>query len=293
MAHKAGFVNIVGNPNVGKSTLMNLLVGEQLSIITSKSQTTRHRIKGIVNGDDYQIVFSDTPGVLKPSYKLQTAMLTYSRSAISDADILLYVTDVYEKFDKNEDFFEKVIASEKPLIVLINKIDLSTQEKVLELAEKWKVRCPNAELLFISALNNFNVDSFKQRLIELLPESAPFYGKDELTDRSERFFVAEKIREKILTNYTKEVPYSVEVVVDEFKEEENIIRIRAIIYVERESQKKIIIGLKGESIKKVGIESRLDLEVFFDKKVFLQTHVKVEKDWRNKQGKIEKFGYDH
>lgn len=293
MTHKAGFVNIVGNPNVGKSTLMNLLVGEKLSIITSKSQTTRHRIKGIVNEEGYQIVFSDTPGVLKPSYKLQNAMLNYSRTAISDADIILYVTDVYEKFDKNKEFFDKVVASGFPLIILINKIDLSTQEKVVELAEKWKERVPHADILLVSALNDFNIDQLMGRIKELLPEGPPFFGKDELTDRSERFFVSEIIREKILTTYSKEIPYSVEVVIEEFKEVEDIIRMRAIIYVERESQKKIIIGLKGASIKKVGIEAREDLEKFFQKKVFLQTHVKVEKDWRNKQGKIDKFGYDH
>jgi GTP-binding protein Era len=289
--HKSGFVNIVGNPNVGKSTLMNALVGERISIITSKAQTTRHRILGIVNGDDFQIVYSDTPGVLKPNYRLQESMLNFSRSALSDADVLLYVTDVFDSYEKNEDFVEKVNLNPAPLILIINKIDLIDQARLEELVEKWKTLVPRAEIYPVSALEKFNVDALFNRIKDLLPESPPFFEKDQLTDKSERFFVTEIIREKILLNYDKEIPYSVEVVVEQFKEEGNLIRINAVIYVERDSQKGIIIGHGGKSLKKVGTEARKDMEVFFEKKIFLELYVKVEKDWRNKDTKLRGFGY--
>ena len=289
--HKSGFVNIVGNPNVGKSTLMNALVGERISIITSKAQTTRHRILGIVNGDDFQIVYSDTPGVLKPNYRLQESMLNFSRSALSDADVLLYVTDVFDSYEKNEDFVEKVNLNPAPLILIINKIDLIDQARLEELVEKWKTLVPRAEIYPVSALENFNVDALFNRIKDLLPESPPFFEKDQLTDKSERFFVTEIIREKILLNYDKEIPYSVEVVVEQFKEEGNLIRINAVINVERDSQKGIIIGHGGKSLKKVGTEARKDMEVFFEKKIFLELYVKVEKDWRNKDTKLRGFGY--
>jgi GTP-binding protein Era len=289
--HKSGFVNIVGNPNVGKSTLMNALVGERISIITSKAQTTRHRILGIVNGDDFQIVYSDTPGVLKPNYRLQESMLNFSRSALSDADVLLYVTDVFDSYEKNEDFVEKVNLNPAPLILIINKIDLIDQARLEELVEKWKTLVPRAEIYPVSALEKFNVDALFHRIKDLLPESPPFFEKDQLTDKSERFFVTEIIREKILLNYDKEIPYSVEVVVEQFKEEGNLIRINAVIYVERDSQKGIIIGHGGKSLKKVGTEARKDMEVFFEKKIFLELYVKVEKDWRNKDTKLRGFGY--
>lgn len=289
--HKAGFVNIVGNPNVGKSTLMNRLVGEKISIITSKSQTTRHRIKGIVNTDDYQIVFSDTPGVVKPSYKMQEYMLEFSRSALVDADILLYVTDVVETIEKNLDFIEKVNKSEIPVLLVINKIDLTTQEKLEALFDRWKELIPRAEIFPISAKENFNVDNLFKRIIELLPEGDPYFAKDELTDLPARFFVNEIIREKILQNYDKEIPYSVEVGVEEFKEDEKRINIMAVIYVERSSQKGIIIGNQGEALKKVGTEARKDIEAFFSKKVFLNLYVKVLKDWRNKENDLKNFGY--
>ena len=289
--HKAGFVNIVGNPNVGKSTLMNRLVGEKISIITSKSQTTRHRIKGIVNTDDYQIVFSDTPGVVKPSYKMQEYMLEFSKSAVVDADIILYVTDVVENIEKNLDFIDKVNKSDIPVLLVINKIDLTTQEKLEALFDKWKSLIPRAEIFPLSATENFNVDNLYKRIVELLPEGEPFFPKDELTDLPSRFFVNEIIREKILQYYDKEVPYSVEVEVEEFKEDDKRINIMAVIYVERSSQKGIIIGSQGEALKKVGTQARLDIEAFFGKKVFLNLYVKVLKDWRNKDSELKNFGY--
>ena len=288
--HKAGFVNIVGNPNVGKSTLMNRLVGEKISIITSKSQTTRHRIKGIVNTDDYQIVFSDTPGVVKPSYKMQEYMLEFSKSALVDADIILYVTDVVENIEKNLDFIDKVNKSDIPVLLVINKIDLTTQEKLEALFDKWKSLIPRAEIFPLSATENFNVDNLYKRIVELLPEGEPFFPKDELTDLPSRFFVNEIIREKILQYYDEEVPYSVEVEVEEFKEDDKRINM-AVIYVERSSQKGIIIGSQGEALKKVGTQARLDIEAFFGKKVFLNLYVKVLKDWRNKDSELKNFGY--
>lgn len=291
--HKSGFVNIVGNPNVGKSTLMNALVGEKISIITSKAQTTRHRIMGIVNGEDFQIVYSDTPGVLKPNYKLQESMLNFSTGALTDADIILYVTDVVESFDKNQSFLEKVKKQSAPVMLIINKIDLTNQEKLIELVEKWKEVLPDTEIIPISATNNFNLDHLLKRIKAQLPDSPPFFEKDALTDKPARFFVTEIIREKILTNYDKEVPYSVEVVVESFKEDKKMIHINAVIYVERDSQKGIIIGQSGKMLKKVGTEARKDIESFFDKKVFLELYVKVEKDWRNKENKLKDFGYQN
>jgi len=292
MGHKAGFVNIIGNPNVGKSTLMNAFVGEKLSIITSKAQTTRHRILGIVNGDDFQIVYSDTPGILKPNYKLQKAMLNFVNIAISDADIILYVTDVVETFDKNIDYINKVKNIQTPIFLLINKIDLSNQEELERLIEKWKKELPNAIIFPVSALNKFNVDNVFNKVLEVLPENPPYFSKDELTDKTERFFTQEIIREKIFLNYKKEIPYSVEVSVEEFVEENKILRIRAIIYVSRDSQKGIIIGHKGQALKRVGTQARLDIEAFFEKKVFLETHVKVLKDWRDKEQNLRSFGYE-
>ena len=292
MKHKAGFVNIVGNPNVGKSTLMNALVGERISIITSKAQTTRHRIMGIVNGDDFQIVYSDTPGVLQPKYKLQESMLKFSTSALVDADLLLYVTDVFENRKANEKFLEKVKKANLPTILIINKIDQTKQEKLEELFEIWKEELPNAEIFPISALHKFNVDNLLERIKDALPEAEPFFDKDQLTDKPARFFVTEIIREKILQNYTKEVPYSVEPVVEEFKDEETIIRIQAVINVERDSQKGIIIGHQGKALKRVGTEARKDMEAFFGKKVFLQLYVKVQKDWRSSDFNLKQFGYD-
>ncbi len=289
--HKAGFVNIVGNPNVGKSTLMNALVGEKISIITSKAQTTRHRILGIVNGEDFQIVYSDTPGVLKPNYKLQESMLNFSTSALTDADIILYVTDMVEKADKNADFLEKVKKQKAPVILVINKIDLTNQKDLEALVKKWRTELPDAEIIPISAKNNFNLDYLLKRIKDLLPDSPPFFEKDALTDKPARFFVTEIIREKILTSYDKEIPYSVEVVVEQFKEDKKLIRINAVIYVERDSQKGIIIGQGGKMLKKIGIEARKDIESFFDKKVFLEIFVKVEKDWRNRDKKLKEFGY--
>lgn len=289
--HKAGFVNIVGNPNVGKSTLMNLLVGERLSIITSKAQTTRHRILGIVNGEDFQIVYSDTPGILKPNYRLQESMLNFSRSALVDADVLLYVTDVFDNYEKNKNFIEKVNQTESPVLLLINKIDLINQEKLEELVDKWHEIIPKAAIYPISAKERFNIDTVLKRVLELLPDSPPFFDKDQLTDKPERFFVSEIIREKILLNYEKEIPYSVEVEVEQFKESEDLIRINAVIYVERDSQKGILIGKGGKALKKVGTESRKDIEDFFGKKIFLELYVKVEKDWRNKDIKLKNFGY--
>jgi len=289
--HRSGFVNIVGNPNVGKSTLMNALVGERISIITSKAQTTRHRILGIVNGDDFQIVYSDTPGVLKPNYRLQESMLNFSRSALSDADVLLYVTDVHDDYEKNADFVEMVNDNSAALLLIINKIDLIDEERLVDLVEKWKTLTPRAEIFPVSAIEKFNIEPLFKRIKELLPESPPFFDKDQLTDKSERFFVNEIIREKILLNYEKEIPYSVEVEVEQFKEEGNLIRINAVIYAERESQKGILIGHGGKSLKKVGTEARKDLEAFFEKKVFLELFVKVEKDWRSKDTKLRGFGY--
>ena len=289
--HKAGFVNIVGNPNVGKSTLMNQLVGEKLSIATFKAQTTRHRIMGIVNTEDSQIVFSDTPGVLKPNYKMQEMMLQFSESALADADILLYVTDVVEDPEKDMDFLEKVSKMSIPVILLINKIDESDQKKLGTLVTKWHELLPNAEILPISAKNKFGVDILLKRIHELLPESPAFFDKDQLTDKPAKFFVSEIIREKILRYYDKEIPYSVEVVVERFKEDERQIHINAVIYVERSSQKGIIIGHQGMALKKVSTEARKSLERFFEKKIFLETFVKVDKDWRNSQKELKHFGY--
>jgi GTP-binding protein Era len=290
--HRAGFVNIVGNPNVGKSTLMNALVGERISIITSKAQTTRHRIMGIVNGEDFQIVYSDTPGVLKPNYRLQESMLGFSKSALSDADVLLYVTDILDTAEKNKDFVELVSVNDAPLILVINKIDLIDQTQLEEKVAYWKSILPRAEILPVSAIKKFNLEPLLRRIQELLPESPPFFDKDALTDKPARFFVNEIIREKILLNYDKEIPYAVEVVVEQFKEETNLIRINAVIYVERESQKGIIIGKGGKSLKKVGTEARHDIETFLEKKVFLELFVKVEKDWRSKITKLKGFGYN-
>ena len=289
--HKSGFVNIVGNPNVGKSTLMNALVGERISIITSKAQTTRHRILGIVNGDDFQIVYSDTPGVLKPNYRLQESMRKFSNSALTDADVLLYVTDVFDSNEKNADFIEKVNENPANLILIINKIDLINQEKLEVLVDKWRQLLPRAEIFPVSALEKFNVIPLFERIKALLPESPPFFEKDQLTDKPARFFVNEIIREKILLHYDKEIPYAVEVVVEQFQEDEKLIRINAVINVERDSQKGIIIGHGGKSLKKVGTDARKDLEAFFEKKVFLELYVKVEKDWRNKEMKLRGFGY--
>ena len=289
--HKAGFVNIVGNPNVGKSTLMNLLMGERISIATFKAQTTRHRIMGIINTDDSQIVFSDTPGVLKPNYKLQESMLAFSESALQDADVLLYVTDVVEKPDKNADFITKVQRMQVPILVLINKIDLSNQAGVVKLIEAWKEVLPQAEIFPISAQAKFGVDSVLARIKELLPDSPPYFEKDQWTDKPARFFVTEIIREKILLYYDKEIPYACEVVVEEFKEAEKNIRIRALIYVERDSQKGIIIGHKGVAIKKVMTEARKTLEKFFQKRIFLDVFVKVDKDWRQNDRRLEAYGY--
>ena len=290
--HKAGFVNIVGNPNVGKSTLMNQLVGERISIATFKAQTTRHRIMGIVNTDDMQIVFSDTPGVLKPNYTMQEMMLAFSESALADADVLLYVTDVVENPEKNMEFLEKVQKMNIPVLLLINKIDQSNQKDLGDIVMKWHSLLPNAEILPISAKNKFGVDMLLKRIKELLPESPAYFDKDQLTDKPARFFVSEIIREKILLYYDKEIPYSVEVKVESFKEGEKSINIRAIIFVERDSQKGIIIGHQGVALKKVGSESRKALEKFFGKKVFLETFVKVDKDWRSSEKELDSFGYN-
>ena len=289
--HKAGFVNIVGNPNVGKSTLMNLLVGERISIATFKAQTTRHRIMGILNTEDTQIVFSDTPGVLKPNYKLQESMLNFSESALTDADVLLYVTDVVEKPDKNSEFLEKVRRMQVPVLLLVNKIDLSNQGELTSLVEEWHESLPSAEIIPISAANRFNVDVVLRRVRELLPDSPPYFGKDQWTDKPARFFVTEIIREKILLTYDKEVPYATQVIVEKFDETDTNIHIMAVVYVERDSQKGIIIGHQGRKLKHVGIESRKDIEKFFDKHVHLDLYVKVEKDWRNQENKLRAFGY--
>lgn len=289
--HKAGFVNIVGNPNVGKSTLMNQLVGERISIATFKAQTTRHRIMGIVNTDDMQICFSDTPGVLKPNYKLQESMLNFSESALTDADILLYVTDVVEKPDKNLDFVEKVRELSIPILLLVNKIDLSNQQELEVVVETWHKQLPQAEIIPVSATNRFNVDVVMRRIKSLLPDSPPYFEKDQLTDKPARFFVTEIIREKILLYYDKEIPYSVEVVVESFVESAKSIHINAVIYVERESQKGIVIGHQGKALKKVMTEARHTLEHFFEKKIFLEVFVKVDKDWRNSDKELRNFGY--
>ncbi len=292
MQHKAGFVNIVGNPNVGKSTLMNQLVGEQISIATFKAQTTRHRIMGIVNTPEAQVVFSDTPGVLKPNYKMQEMMLAFSENALADADILLYVTDVRETPTKNMDFLEKVSKMEIPVILLINKIDESEQNQLGDLVETWHKLLPKAEILPISAKNKFGTEILMKRILELLPESPAYFDKDQLTDKPAKFFVSEIIREKILRYYDKEIPYSVEVAVERFKEDERLIRINAVIYVERDSQKGIIIGHQGQALKKVSAEARKSLEQFFGKKIFLETYVKVDKDWRSSKRELRLFGYD-
>ena len=289
--HKSGFVNIVGNPNVGKSTLMNLLVGEKVSIITAKAQTTRHRIMGIVNTDDMQIVYSDTPGVLQPNYKLQQSMLHFSESALGDADVLLYVTDVVETIDKNEAFLQKVQKVDCPVLLLINKIDLSNQKSLEELVAHWNELLPKAQILPISALSKFNIDVIKSRIESLIPDSPPYFEKDALTDKPARFFVTEIIREKILLYYQKEIPYAVEVVVELFKEEEDLIHIKSLIMVERDSQKGIIIGHGGQALKKVGAMARKDIERFFEKKVFLEMFVKVEKDWRSRDNVLKSYGY--
>ena len=289
--HKAGFVNIIGNPNVGKSTLMNSLVGEKLSIITSKAQTTRHRILGIVNGEDFQLVLSDTPGVIKPSYELQSSMMDFVKTAIDDADILIYMIEIVESSLKDENLFNKIKSSSIPVVVLINKIDLSNQEELENQVSEWSTKLPNAEIFPISALKEFQVDNLLQRLIELLPECPPYFPKDQLTDKPERFFVNEIIREKILINYNKEIPYSVEILTEEFKEDEKIIRIRSVIMVERNSQKGIIIGHKGSALKKIGIESRKDLETFFGKQIHIELFVKVNKNWRSNHNQLKRFGY--
>lgn len=290
--HKAGFVNIIGNPNVGKSTLMNAFVGEKLSIITSKAQTTRHRILGIVNGDDFQMILSDTPGIIKPAYQLQESMMGFVKSAFEDADVLIYMVEIGEKELKDEAFFNKIVHSKIPVLLLINKIDKSNQQQLEEQVQLWAEKVPNAEIFPISALEGFQVREVFDRIIELLPESPPFYPKDQLTDKPERFFVNETIREKILLHYKKEIPYSVEVDTEEFFEEENIIRMRAVIMVERDTQKGIIIGHKGESLKRVGVESRKDLEKFFGKQIHLELYVKVNKNWRSDSRQLRRFGYD-
>ena len=292
MAHKAGFVNIVGNPNVGKSTLMNLLVGERISIATFKAQTTRHRIMGILNTEDMQICFSDTPGVLKPNYKLQESMLNFSESALQDADVLLYVTDMVETPDKNGDFLEKVSKMDVPVLVLINKIDVSNQQELASKVEAWHAVLPKAEIIPISALCKFNIDTVLNRIKDLLPDSPPYFGKDQWTDKPARFFVTEIIREKILLYYDKEIPYSVEVVVERFNEAAKSIHINAVIYVERESQKGIIIGHRGVALKKVSTEARKSLEKFFGKSIYLETFVKVDKDWRSSERALKSFGYN-
>ena len=291
MAHKAGFVNIIGNPNVGKSTLMNAFVGERLSIITSKAQTTRHRILGIVNGEDFQVILSDTPGIIKPAYELQESMMDFVKSAFEDADILVYMVEIGERELKDEAFFRKIVHAEIPVLLLLNKIDKSNQEQLEEQVGLWKEKVPNAEIYPISALEGFNVSEVFSRILELLPESPAFYPKDSLTDKPERFFVNEIIREKILLYYKKEIPYAVEIDTEEFFEEEKIIRMRSIIMVERDTQKGIIIGHKGNALKRVGVEARADLEKFFGKQVHLELYVKVNKNWRSNDRQLKRFGY--
>ena len=292
MTHRSGFVNIIGNPNVGKSTLMNQLVGEKLSIITSKAQTTRHRIMGIVNGEDFQIVYSDTPGILKPNYKLQEKMMKFVRGAITDADVLLYVTDTVEDSDRSAEIIEKVRLSDIPTIVVINKVDLTTPDKLIALVEKWQALLPNAIIAPCSAKENFNVEGVFNLILERLPEGEAFYPKDTLTDKTLRFFASEIIREKILLNYDKEIPYSCEIAIESYKEESTIDRISATIYVARNSQKGIVIGHKGERLKRVGQAARHDLEAFLGKKVFLELYVKVMEDWRNNDNQLKRFGYE-
>ncbi|WP_177762306.1 GTPase Era [Flavobacterium sp. I3-2] len=292
MTHKAGFVNIIGNPNVGKSTLMNAFIGERLSIITSKAQTTRHRILGIVNGEDFQILFSDTPGIIKPAYELQTSMMDFVKSAFEDADVLIYMVEIGERELKDEAFFNKIRNAKVPVLLLLNKIDKSNQEQLEEQVALWKEQVPNAEIYPISALQGFNVKEVFDRIVEILPESPAYYPKDSLTDKPERFFVNEIIREKILLNYDKEIPYAVEIETEEFKEDEKIIRIKAVIMVERDSQKGIIIGHKGAAIKKIGMQAREELEKFFDKQVHIEMFVKVNKDWRNNSYQLKRFGYN-
>ena len=291
MSHRAGFVNIIGNPNVGKSTLMNAFVGEKLSIITSKAQTTRHRILGIVNGDDFQVVLSDTPGIIKPAYELQESMMGFVKSALEDADVLIYMVEIGEKVLKDEDFFNKITNSKIPVLLVLNKIDNSNQEQLEEQSEYWQQKVPNAEFFPISALTGFHVKEVFKRILDLLPQSPAFFSKDQLTDKPERFFVNEKIREKILMYYKKEIPYAVEVVTEEFNEDEKIIRMRSIIMVERETQKGIIIGHKGAALKRVGVEARKDLQYFFGKQVHLELYVKVNKNWRSNQNQLKRFGY--
>ncbi len=291
MTHKAGFVNIIGNPNVGKSTLMNAFVGERLSIITSKAQTTRHRILGIVNGDDFQLILSDTPGIIKPAYEMQESMMNFVKSAFEDADILIYMVEIGEKDLKDEAFFNKIIHAKIPVLLLLNKIDNSNQEQLEEQVAFWAEKVPNAEIFPISALQNFNVPEVFTRIISLLPESPAYYPKDQLTDKPERFFVNETIREKILLHYAKEIPYSVEIVTEEFFEDETIIRMRSIIMVERDTQKGIIIGHKGEALKRVGVEARADLEKFFGKQIHMELYVKVNKNWRSNMNMLKKYGY--
>lgn len=289
--HKAGFVNIIGNPNVGKSTLMNALVGERLSIITSKAQTTRHRILGIVNSDDYQIIFSDTPGIIKPAYELQASMMDFVKAAVQDADVLIYMVEMGEKELKDEAFFNKITHAKIPVLLLINKVDKFTQDEVVEKMEFWQEKVPNAEVYPISALVSYNVQNIFDAIVEKLPPSPPYYPKDQLTDKPERFFVNEAIREKILMHYKKEIPYAIEVETESFKEDDELIKIRALIMVERETQKGIIIGHKGSALKRVGVEARKDLEAFFQKKVFLDLYVKVNKNWRSNERQLKRFGY--
>ncbi len=289
--HKAGFVNIIGNPNVGKSTLTNAFIGEKLSIITSKAQTTRHRILGIVNGENFQILFSDTPGIIKPAYQLQSAMMNFVKSAFEDADILIYMVEIGEKALKDETFFKKITTTKIPVLLLLNKIDTSNQQQLEEQVQYWQEKVPNAEVYPISALEGFNVQNVLDRILELLPESPPFFPKDQLTDKPERFFINETIREKILENYKKEIPYAVEVQTETFKEEENIIKIRSVILVERETQKGILIGHKGTALKRVGVAARKDLEKFFEKQIHLELYVKVNKNWRNNLNQLRRFGY--
>ncbi len=293
MNHKAGFVNIIGNPNVGKSTLMNAFVGEKLSIITSKAQTTRHRILGIVNGDDFQVVLSDTPGIIKPAYELQESMMGFVKSAFEDADVLLYMVEIGEQELKDEAFFNKITSSKIPVLLLLNKIDKSNQEQLETQVQIWAEKVPNAEIFPISALEGFNVKEVFNRIIDLLPESPAFYPKDQLTDKPERFFINETIREKILLHYKKEIPYAVEIETEEFLEEEKIIRIRSVIMVERDTQKGIIIGHKGSALKRVGVEARKDLEAFFGKQIHLEMYVKVNKNWRSNQNQLRRFGYNN
>ena len=292
MAHKSGFVNIIGNPNVGKSTLMNALIGEKLSIITSKAQTTRHRILGFVNSDDFQIIFSDTPGIIKPAYELQESMMDFVKSAFDDADVLIYMVEVGEKALKDENFFRKITNTKIPVLLLLNKIDKTNQEELEAQVAYWSEQVPNAEIYPISALEKFNIDLVFNRLIELLPVGPAYYPKDQLTDKPERFFVNETIREKILLNYKKEIPYAVEVETESFEEDENIIRIRSVIMVERDTQKGIIIGHKGSALKRVGVAARKDLEIFFDKKIHIEIYVKVNKNWRSNQNQLKRFGYN-